>query len=107
MNTYNMEDTMFPKYQYSIFDKNGVDAQWVVRGNNWEEFLLQVEAVKAKVQANLEKHNPIMASTQDVVSHPCKTCGGQTEYKSGTSKAGKEWKGYFCKQSKDHVEWVR
>lgn len=101
-----MED-MFPRFQYSIFDKNGADAQWVVRGNEWDQFLLDVEAVKAKVQANLEKHNPIMAATKDVNSHPCKTCGGMTEYKSGTSKAGKEWKGYFCKVNKDHVEWVR
>ena len=56
-----------------------------------------------------EQLNPdaIMDVTANVNTHPCKTCGGMAEFKSGTAKSGKEWKGYFCKSNKDHVEWVR
>lgn len=106
-----MEDFTFPRFQYSIFDKNGADAQWVVRGNNKETFLQDVAEVKAIVQANLEKHNPIMAATKDVNSHPCKVCGGETEYRTGTKVKDngevKEWKAYFCKVNKSHAEWLR
>lgn len=99
---------MFPKYQYSIFDKAGNDAQWVVRSNDWEQFLLDVEAVKEKVHENLEKTDPIQAVTNNTNSHPCKVCGGFTEYKTGTSaKTGKPYAGYYCKNNRDHVEWVR
>jgi hypothetical protein len=102
-----MNDTMFPRFQYSIFDKNLGDAQWVVRGNDWDEFLKDVEEVKAKVTENLAKVDPIEAVTQNVNTHPCKICGGFTEFKTGTSaKTGKEWRGYFCKNNKDHVQWL-
>jgi hypothetical protein len=49
----------------------------------------------------------IMEVTQEVNSHPCKTCGGFTEFKSGKAKTGREWKGYFCQADKEHVEWIR
>jgi hypothetical protein len=99
-------DDKFPRFQYSIFDKISHDAQWVVRGNDWEQFLLDVEAVNQKVDENGAK-DPIMQVTKNVNAHPCKTCNGMTEYKSGTSKAGKPWSGYFCQSNKDHVEWQR
>ena len=51
--------------------------------------------------------DPIMDVTANVNTHPCKTCGAHTEYKSGVKKdTGKPWAGYFCKNNKDHVEWV-
>jgi hypothetical protein len=49
--------------------------------------------------------DPIMEVTRSVSTHPCKTCGGRTEYKSGKTKTGKDWAGYFCQSDKDHVEW--
>jgi len=49
--------------------------------------------------------DPIMEVTRSVNTHPCKTCGGRTEYKSGKTKTGKDWAGYFCQSDKDHVEW--
>lgn len=97
---------MFPKYQYSEFLHNGHDGQFVVRTNDKEEFELMVTYIQSKVDKALEKHDPIQAVTKDVNTHPCKTCGAMTEYKSGTSKAGKPWAGHFCQADKTHVEWV-
>lgn len=34
---------------------------------------------------------------------PCSTCGGPTQFKSGTSKQGKQYKGHFCIQNRDHA----
>jgi hypothetical protein len=102
-----MDDKGYPRFQFSVFDKNGHDGQWVVRGDEWEQFLMDKEAVMEEVNKNAEKHDPISHVTADVNTHPCKTCGNSTEFKSGTSKTGKDWKGYFCKANKDHVEWVR
>lgn len=101
-----MDDKGYPRFQYSVFDKISHDAQWVVRGDDWEQFILDVEAVNEKVEENNAK-DPIMNVTKDVNTHPCKVCGSMTEYKSGTSKAGKEWKAYFCQANKQHVEWIR
>src|SRR3989304_2068518 len=97
-----------PRFQYSIFDRNGYDAQWVVRGDEWEQFLLDVEAIKLKVKDNEMKHDPIMAVTKTTITHPCKSCAGEgtvsdTDFKNGVSSAGKPWSGYFCKRVKEHV----
>lgn len=97
----------FPRFQYSIFDRNGADAQYVVRNNDWDAFIEDCELVKQIVEDNQAKQDPIMAVTKDVNTHPCKNCGGLTEFKEGVSKAGKPWKGYFCKSQSTHVEWVR
>ena len=38
----------------------------------------------------------------------CSVCGGVAEFKQGTSKTGKPWKGYFCTVDKDHEpRWVK
>lgn len=43
---------------------------------------------------------------QSSLTPACKTCGGVTAEKSGTSKRG-NWKGYFCTVNKDHdPEWA-
>lgn len=33
----------------------------------------------------------------------CSTCGGPTNFKSGTSRAGKPYKGHFCVANRDHT----
>jgi len=38
--------------------------------------------------------------------HLCDKCGAEAELKSGTTKAGKTWKGLFCKSDKEHVKWL-
>lgn len=38
---------------------------------------------------------------------PCGVCGGPTQFKSGTSRAGKPYKGHFCTSNRDHAPvWV-
>lgn len=37
----------------------------------------------------------------------CQTCGAEADFKEGTSKQGKPYKGVFCRANKDHVEWKR
>lgn len=38
----------------------------------------------------------------------CAVCGSPTEYKEGTSKAGKAYKGYFCTKDRTHAPvWVK
>lgn len=40
-------------------------------------------------------------------THHCRACGKEMTFKQGTSKAGKDWKGWFC-QEKDHeVQWAK
>ena len=37
----------------------------------------------------------------------CSECGADAEYKEGKSaKSGKDWKGVFCSENKDHVKWL-
>ena len=106
-----MDDKGYPRFQFSVFDKNGHDGQWVVGGDDWEQFLLDKEAVMELVKENEEKHtDPIMAATAQVPAPNglvCKVCGQPADFKSGTSKAGKPWKGVFCKSNKEHVTWLR
>jgi len=40
-------------------------------------------------------------------TYVCDECGAEAELKSGTTKAGKTWKGMFCKSNKDHIKWMR
>ncbi len=85
----------YPKYQYSVFMKNGRDEQLVIRANTFEELI----ELKKNIDVILEKHAP----AQGLV---CKTCGAPAEERSGTSKAGKPWHGIFCSKTKEHVKWL-
>jgi hypothetical protein len=38
----------------------------------------------------------------DGVRVPCKQCGSETIYKTGTTAEGKSWKGYFCSKDRSH-----
>ena len=52
-------------------------------------------------------HDPIAKATQGQGKlYACKTCGADAEYKEGVSKTGKTWKAIFCKEVKEHVEWL-
>ena len=37
--------------------------------------------------------------------HTCSVCGAPSEFRSGVSKSGKEWKGYRC-SSCNHMDWI-
>lgn len=74
------------------------------------------------VQANLVRNtsDPVAAVTSHIQKAPlpeffenqepttCTVCGAVATYKSGTSKAGKPYKGYFCTTDKTHApQWVK
>ena len=40
--------------------------------------------------------------------HPCSKCGQPANFKEGTNRSGKPYKGWFCTSGSDgHVDWVK
>lgn len=65
--------------------------------------LLDVIAqIDAKLGAGAGTGGGGSAPPQRSISNPCPECGGETEFREGTSKAGRAYKGYFCLVSRDH-----
>jgi len=98
-----------PKFQFSIFDKHqGYDGQWVVRGDDWNEFMENRNLVMEQL-ANAPAAPVGPATTVEATEngYPCPQCKSPTVFKSGVSKAGKPWRGYFCTANKDHVSWLK
>lgn len=51
-----MEDKGYPKYQYSIFLKNGKDSQMVVRADDFEEFKGLIKNIQSLIDSNRQEH---------------------------------------------------
>ena len=90
-------EEVFPKFQYSVFSKNGFDAQYVVRTNNEKEFDFLVAFVKARVEldqkglttnvkAAFAPAAPDMQDVTPVELGVCKKCGAPTAYNPKTGK---------------------
>lgn len=117
-----MDDlTQFPRWQYSLFVSDG--EQIVVRSNDFNEFILSIEKVKNELLDHpLSKSKTTITMDPEDVPHPVtqpmpltsstskacifETCTGIMRFKSGVSKVGKAYAGYFCDVNKDHVDWV-
>lgn len=101
-----MEETTYPKYQWSYFINGKRDEQVVVRAFHVEELKNSIEAVKKLFpeEPTAEPSKPLEATA---TGYACKQCGSPTVFKQGTSKAGKPWRGYFCTVEKDHVSWLK
>lgn len=110
-----MEDKGFPKYQWSVFVKNGRDAQFVVRENDFIEFKKGIVDVLALVDA---ANNAKEATTQQIVTNTpdmpraCPKCGNKVEH--AMTKNGKpfvrcstnRWNPQLKKaEGCDFVEW--
>lgn len=50
---------------------------------------------------------PQAAAPQGMPGTVCSTCGSTAQFKQGTNKQGKPYKGIFCDANRDHVEWKR
>jgi hypothetical protein len=93
-----MEET-FNKFQWSIFPKEAPNTQFVVRGNDFEQFVVDVEAIK---RTFLEQKTAPVVPVQPVpeavpaATKICANCGSKRTYKEGINKAGKPYKGWFC-----------
>ena len=127
-----MEDKGFPKYQYSVFVKNGRDGQYVVRSNSLDEFIQQIGQInnlvddhvpstgkpaRVHIQETIKKLTPEEQEMEDSLVESasgiplkCEKCGAPATSKDGTTKsgprAGKPWSGIFCTEVKEHVTWL-
>ena len=110
-----MEDKAYPKFQWSIFVKNGRDQQFVVRANDVEEFAKLIREAKGMIGEEIVNPTPV-AATPTVVTPEvrvntagmfCMTCKAPAEQKSGIAKTGRPYNAIFC-SSKDstHTKWI-
>lgn len=94
----------FPKYQYSVFAKNGHDGQFVVRTNDQEEFEKLVKYVDGLVDARTPAVVPSTAPQIDLsiagvdgTGGTCPIHGTPLVWKAGTSKTtGKAYGFWAC-----------
>lgn len=57
----------------------------------------QTSEILAKAQAKRENTDAV---------YECPTCGSPADFKVGTSKAGKPYRGLFCVENREHVKWM-
>ena len=90
----------YPKYQWSLFPNGKDGEQIVVRGDTFNEFILNIEeAKKAFVLNNKNKTAPIDKPEVDTAKI-CDNCGAEMNFREGTGKTtGKPYKGYFCSEN--------
>lgn len=93
-----MEDLQgFPRFQWSLFPHGKEGEQVVVRGNSFEQFILDIEEVKrqfmgvGEAKVVVPAQEPVETSSVRV----CPNCGSSMEHKGG-EKNGKAWGGWFC-----------
>lgn len=63
--------------------------------------------IKDRENGTVVKNNEVKQDPNTTTTRACETCGGDTEYKEGTSKTGRKWRAYFCNSNKDHVTWLK
>lgn len=106
----------YNKFQWSKFVGRNRNEQIVVRADTWEEITEGINAVKEYVdliEAVSEAPDPTDSWPQQEslapdVSKKCQMCGKPMEFRTGTSKTNKPWKGWFCTSGEKHpVEWIR
>lgn len=113
-------NTGFNKWQYSVFVKNGVDGQLVVRSNDEEEFWGMVGKVNKYVikknggelpapvkDYSYEKAEPAPSEGKQEGVLSCQQCGEPATERQGTSKAGKAYHAIFCSSgNRTHTVWL-
>jgi len=82
----------YPKYQYSVFLKNGRDEQIVIRTNDWDEFLglkKNVNKILQKVEEKKTIEEAFTPAPSPAAGPRCPKCGGALIER--TSKTGKNY----------------
>jgi predicted RNA-binding Zn-ribbon protein involved in translation (DUF1610 family) len=105
----------FNKWQYSVFVKNGVDGQLVVRSNDEEEFWGMVKKLNEYVIQKNGGQLPLPVKQVSAVvddkpqSIDCPQCGEVMQYRSGVGKtSGKPYKAWFCTSGdRSHTQWLK
>ena len=67
----------------------------------------QIKEVANQPDPEWVKNPAPQGSAPPLPEHKCSQCGRTTEYKSGTSKVGKAYKGWFCSEKGHPVEWIK
>lgn len=91
-----MEDTGFPKYQWSKMIGRDRGEQFVFRSNSWEEFTQEVKKIKDHFElkeSEVNSSNDVKAAydaRQQSLYPKCDKCGGEKVLNPSTGKI-------FCK----------
>lgn len=97
------EAKSYPKYQYSVFLKNGKDAQVVVRADEFEEFKKLVEDISSEF-AHRYDNRADAVPTKPSAQEDCPICHNSVWINEG-EKNGKPWKNKKCTKNKEHITW--
>lgn len=116
-----MEETKgYPKYQYSIFLKNGKDSQLVVREDDFTRFTKAILEIQQLVESNKQENVPAQAmSLNNCPVHKVEMkpkinkADGSTFYSHARQRAdGNGWeycngKGFASERGAVHLDTVR
>ncbi len=94
----------FPKFQLSIF--KGKEEQFVIRGNDWDQFVLDVEAVKTEYFNHTTITDQTTTETKEFTEYTCKTCEAKAELQEGIGKNGKPYKLLKCSKDYKHNAFI-
>lgn len=111
-----MNDT-YPKFQWSVFVKNGRDQQYVVRADTADELFEGQKQIFARIGEEAVTTTPAPTATTEapatentkriIYKTICKTCKAPAMQKSGVSKQGKEYNAIFCStEDRSHTIWL-
>lgn len=100
-----MEDKSYPKYQYSVFLKNGKDAQVVVRSDEFNDFKQLIAEIDQEFSHRYDNRvdSPV-AATKPTTQEDCPICHNSVWINEGV-KNGKPWKNKKCTKDKTHLVW--
>ncbi len=96
----------FPKYQYSVFQGKGREAQFVVRSDDLEEFKRLIREVQWLTEHIGEEDFLQQPTTYGgLVNYTCKQCGAPVDFRAGRSKrTGEPYKAIVCTADTTHIE---
>ena len=94
--------------------KHGMEAHLQLKGATVDEVLKQADLAATKVQKAgggarpRASRNGQSETSSDNGTHTCGHCGKPMAYREGTSKSGKEYKGFFCpdRECEGEPVWV-
>jgi len=96
----------YPKYQYSVFLKNGKDAQVVVRSDKFDEFKALIAEIDQEFAHRYDNRAEKPAKTAIPSSQEdCPICHNSVWINEGTGKNGLPYKNKRCTKNKEHVVW--
>jgi hypothetical protein len=108
------QDTSPVSFDLFYLTKGGMEAHLQLKGATVDEVLRQADSAATKVtkaggtarpRASRGGHSE---TSGDNGTHNCASCGQPMAYREGTSKSGKDYKGFFCpdRECEGEPVWV-